>query len=150
VDTATFGTYTLTLVVSGSGITDLAGNALTATTNPSTSWVTDDTAPENNTLRTAKELGILSGPLTLDNLGLITANAWYRFTLPAKGGPNDFVSISFQNSQGDLDLELYGVAGQRLKGSSTTLDGESISLNGLAAGTYYIRVYGKNGATNPS
>jgi Leishmanolysin/Bacterial pre-peptidase C-terminal domain/Bacterial Ig-like domain len=146
--TAPFGSYVLTLVAPNSGIKDLAGNALTA--NASDSWSIDDTQEDNDTLRTAKFLGKPNGPLTISGLGLVDSNDWYSFSLASKGGPNDKVAISFQHSQGDLDLQLYNVSGTKIKSSTGVTDGEQISLNGLAAGTYYIRVFGKNNASNPN
>jgi hypothetical protein len=59
--------------------------------------------------------------------------------------------ITFVNGQGDLDLEIYSA--QTLgyvSGSYTGNDGEEVVLSGLAAGTYWARVYGYQGATNPS
>jgi hypothetical protein len=146
--TTTFGSYTLTLVASGSGITDLAGNAMTA--NASDSWIIDDVREQNDTLRTAQELGRISGVVTLDSLGLVDANDWYRFTISAKGTAKNKVTISFDKSQGNLDLQLYSVSGQKLRSSTGNGNTETVSLNGLKPGTYYIRVYGKGGAINPS
>jgi hypothetical protein len=60
------------------------------------------------------------------------------------------VQINFQHAQGDLDLALYNSAGTLLGRSQGTTDSERVSLNGLAAGTYYIQVYGYRGASNPS
>jgi len=144
--TTTFGNYVLTLVASGSGIIDVAGNMLLA--NASDSWFVDDAFEQNDTLRTAKELGRLTSPLTIGPLGLVDGNDWYRFTTTKKGGASNKVSIAFQNAQGNLDLELYSVSGRLLKSSKGNANGESVSLNGLAAGTYYIRVFGRAGAAN--
>jgi hypothetical protein len=60
------------------------------------------------------------------------------------------VSIAFQNAQGDLGLELYNAFGRRVGSSNGAGDGESVSLSGLLAGTYYVRVFGAQGATNPN
>ena len=145
--TTIFGSYTLTLVALDSGIKDAAGNLLAA--NASDSWTIDDEREQNDTLRTAHELGRLTGPVTIEHLGLVDANDWFRFTMAAKGGPADKVSITFQNAAGDLNLQLLNVSGQILRSSTGTSNSETISLSGRPAGTYYIRVFGKNGAVNP-
>jgi hypothetical protein len=142
------GSYTLSLIVSGSGITDLAGNALTA--SASDSFSIDDVAENNDTLRTAIDLGRLNGSVTIGPLSLIDANDWFRFTTRATGAVGNNVRINFSNAAGNLNLELYSLSGQRLRVSSTTDDVERISLSGLPAGTYYVRVFGAGGAINPS
>ncbi len=75
---------------------------------------------------------------------------WFKITLPSGVTNNDFVSISFDHSQGDIDLELYNSTGttklQESKGVGNT---EEISLAGLS-GDYYVKVFGYNNATNPN
>jgi hypothetical protein len=145
--TAGRGNYTLTLIAAGSGITDAAGNPMTA--NASDSWTNDDLIEQqNDTLRTATELGRINRRVDLGPLALVDANDWYRFTTVRAGKGADFVQIAFENDDGNLDLELYNVSGQRVRTSLTNGDTETVSLNGLKAGTYYIRVFGKLGATN--
>lgn len=128
--------------------------AYTAKGSPSTTAraaaLTDDTYEQNDSLSAAKNLGTLSAPTTVPGLVMADSADWYRFTASATGGPNDNVTISFQNAQGDLDLGLYTGAAQRLRISDGVGNSERVSLSGLAAGTYYIRVYGYLGATNPS
>ncbi|HEY2416219.1 MAG TPA: pre-peptidase C-terminal domain-containing protein [Pirellulaceae bacterium] len=145
--TDTVGNYVLTLVATNSGIKDSAGNLLA--TSISTSFSIDDVFENNDTFASAFDLGRLTAPVQVGPLSLIDANDWFRFTTAAKGTVADNVTITFQNSQGNLDLELYSVSGIRLKTSTGFGNSETISLNGLAAGTYNIRVYGKAGATNP-
>lgn len=109
----------------------------------------DDGYEQNDTRATARNLGTLTASTTIGNLVQADANDWYRFTTTARGTTASNVSIAFQDAQGDLDLELYGSSGQRLKVSQGVADSETVSLTGLAAGTYYVRVYGYRGATNP-
>jgi hypothetical protein len=110
----------------------------------------DDGYEQNDTLGTARGLGTITSPRTLGGLVMADANDFYRFTLSRRPGTSDTVSIGFQNSQGDLDLALYNIYGQRVRYAGTTNSGEQVSLGGLAAGQYYIRVYGYQAATNPS
>jgi Leishmanolysin/Bacterial pre-peptidase C-terminal domain len=110
----------------------------------------DDVYEENDTAAMARPLGALSAPLTINNLAMADSSDWYRFGVSTPPGASDTVSINLQNWQGDLDLALYNIYGQRVRYSGTTNNTEQVSLNGLAAGTYYIRVYGYLGATNPN
>ncbi len=84
----------------------------------------------------------------LTNLKLFDSYDWFTFTLPVAGDANSFVSISFANSLGNLDLALYNGMGQMLRSSNTTFDAELISLNGLAPATYFVRISGANKAFN--
>jgi hypothetical protein len=69
---------------------------------------------------------------------------WFKFTV-AHGFT---AKILFAEGQGDLDLEIY--QSQYLDGSYSADDDESVTLSGLAAGTYYARVYGKASAAIPT
>jgi hypothetical protein len=110
----------------------------------------DDSYEQNDTRATAKNLGTLTTSTTIGNLVQADANDWYRFTTTARGTTSSNVSLAFTHAQGDLDLELYNSFGQRLKISQGVTNGETVSLSGLAAGTYFARVYGYRGVTNPS
>ena len=88
---------------------------------------------------------------TISGLTMDDAADWYKFTMPANGTPVDWVRIDFTNSQGNLDMALYGSDGTTLLDSSAGVgDSEVMSLNGLLAGSYYVKVYGYLGATNPN
>lgn len=74
---------------------------------------------------------------------------YYRFTLNGDGTADQFVAINSIFADGDLDIELLGPDGQVVIGaggrryaSSTSFDREAISLDGLTAGNYFVRVYG--------
>jgi hypothetical protein len=107
----------------------------------------DDGFENNDTFAQAANLGTMTARRTISNLVLADSADWFRFTTSAAGTAASSVSISFLNSQGNLNLELYNSAGQRQRFSAGTGNGETVSLSGLAAGTYYVRVYG---AANPS
>ncbi|MEZ6089617.1 MAG: clostripain-related cysteine peptidase [Pirellulaceae bacterium] len=70
---------------------------------------------------------------------------WFQVTLESDGNETDFVGISFDANQSDVDLQLFAAgdtAGQPLR-TSENRDAaiESISLDGLAAGDYLIHVF---------
>jgi hypothetical protein len=113
----------------------------------------DDIFEANNTRATAKDLSNLrTSPLkTWQNLSLTAAdNDWFKLTLPSAGTANDFVSITFNHSLGDVDLELYNSSGTRILSSAGTSNSERISLEGQTSGDYFVRVLGYNNATNPN
>lgn len=80
-------------------------------------------------------------------IGSATDRDWYSFTL--SGTSN--LAITLGNLPGDYDVILYNAAGTELarseNGGSTS---ESITRNSSAAGTYYVQVFGYNGAFSSS
>ncbi|MFM6199580.1 MAG: hypothetical protein ACKPE1_10630, partial [Dolichospermum sp.] len=60
-----------------------------------------------------------------------------------------YAKIEFEHDQGDIDFELYDATGTQLDYSNYVTNSEEISLDGLVAGDYYLRVFGYNNATNP-
>ena len=110
----------------------------------------DDTYEQNDTRATAANLGTLTATKTINNLVQADANDWYKFTIGKTATTGSSVTIGFTHAKGDLDLELYNSAGSRVRVSQSINNSEVISLAGFAAGTYYVRVYGYRGVTNPS
>ncbi len=100
-----------------------------------------DALEPNNSLVTAATLAL---PATVSALIAVNGDLdYYRFTLPATS--NVFISLS--NVAGDYDLHLLDNTGAQL--ATSTAGGtanESISFNNAAAGTYYVHVFGFNGA----
>ncbi|MCU0916486.1 MAG: choice-of-anchor D domain-containing protein [Planctomycetes bacterium] len=93
-------------------------------------------------------LGLLTDPITISNLILVDAADWYKFVMNGPGTSAVFVQLSFTDSVGNLDLEVYRADGTTLVGrSDSTGNQETVSLNNQTVGTYYARVYG---AANPA
>ncbi|MFO0928452.1 MAG: clostripain-related cysteine peptidase [Gemmataceae bacterium] len=114
--------------------------------------LTPDNRESNDTPDTATDLGTVRAVTTLTGLTIHAAgnDDWFRFSTVAAGAAPASVRIDFRNADGDLDLELYDSLGTtRLRASSGATNTESISLGGLAAGTYFVRVVGFNGALSP-
>lgn len=109
-----------------------------------------DYLERNNTQATASDLGVVEGSFRLPGLSIhsSTDQDWLRFTTLATANHSHFAAISFNHLAGDLDFELYNQAGQRLAVSETSNNQEYVSLQGLAAGTYFVRVIGYQGASN--
>jgi hypothetical protein len=77
-------------------------------------------------------------------IGNSTDQDWFRFTTTS---PNTNIKVTLTNLAGDYDVKLYNSSLTLL---STSQNGgttsETIIRNTTAAGTYYLRVYGYNGA----
>jgi hypothetical protein len=102
----------------------------------------DDSYEENDSRQTARDLGTLTSRFTAANLVMADAADWYRFTMAGPGTASDLVRIAFQHARGDLDLRVYNASGVQVGESLGGGDSEQVSLAGLAAGTYYVKVYG--------
>jgi hypothetical protein len=107
----------------------------------------DDVYEQNDGFATPTELGTLSATKAMQGLVMADGHDWYRFTLTTAGTTSSIVAVTFQNAQGNVDLELYNAAGVPLGASNSANDGETLSLNGVAPGTYYVHV---TGAANPN
>jgi len=110
----------------------------------------DDNSENNDTRATARALGTLSSVTTLTNRRMLDAADWYSFRTTRAGTASDFVQITFTHALGDLDIQLYNANGTRLATADGSGNSERISLNGRAAGTYFVRAYGYQGAHNPN
>lgn len=99
--------------------------------------------PDNNPLTGAWYVSNLSidSPSDID---------WFKFTTSTASAKGNYAKIDFKNWEGDLDLEVYDSNDNLLARSATANDTEQVDLGGLAAGTYYVKVFGNNGATNPN
>lgn len=106
-----------------------------------------DRLEANNSIATATQI---SRDQTLSDLSIHDGadEDFFEITVPAGtiGSSSEFVEINFTHAAGDLDLELQDPSGVVVDFSETTSDVERISLEGLGAGTYYVRVYGFDSA----
>lgn len=119
-------------------------------------------------LRTIEGQRVL-GNLSISNAdGQSSASDWFRFTTTATARSGDFIQLDFNAAQGDLDVQLYaadasGNASTLLfdsrqqthdTGNTRRIDLTRVALaNGatgaLPPGTYFLKVLGYDGATNP-
>ena len=125
-----------------------------ATTRPgfAASWTSTGSAPAcpadayeaNNTQATGKALGV-----NVNNSAYIcpaTDVDWYSFVT---NSTNNDVKITLTNLPFDYELQLYNAAGTLLFSStSPSTTAETIIYNNAPAATYYVKVYGYNGATS--
>ena len=107
-----------------------------------------------NQLSQARDLGVLSGTQTIaDSVSNARPDDLYRFTLQAN---SDF-KLTVSGLRADVDVTLIkDINGDNsidftdiiAASQEPNLSPESIDINGLAAGTYYVRVYQFQGSTN--
>ncbi len=106
-----------------------------------------DRFEENDSRAGATDL--VAGSHTLIDLNVDHAgdDDWYKWIASDSG--TLIVDSFFRNNWGNLNLALYNSAGGLLQSSTTQEDEEHIVWNAIDNQTYFIRVYGQNGATNP-
>lgn len=120
--------------VSGTNFTTLSSSGCT------------DAYESNNTSGTARAISTNSDINAL--ISSSTDRDWFRFTTTS---PNTNIRINLTNLPADYDIRLYNSSLSQLaisqNGGTTS---ETITRNTSSAGTYYIQVYGYNGASNAS
>jgi hypothetical protein len=109
----------------------------------------DDSYEQNDSFAAAADLGTLNEFTTVENLVMRDSSDWYKFTTINTGKSTHYVGLEFEHRRGDLDMALYNDLGELIGRSRSRENEESVSLKGLAAGTYYVRVYGAQGAYSP-
>jgi len=116
------------------------------TTQAAVSTSCTDTYESNNSLSAAKTISVNANISALLNTS--TDVDWFKFsnTSTAKN-----IRVTLSNLPADYDLRLYNSAGTLLFTSANGGNAvEQIKYNNAPVGTYYIRVYGYNGAFNAS
>ncbi|MEG4984497.1 S8 family serine peptidase [Microcoleus sp. BR0-C5] len=107
-----------------------------------------------NQLDQARDLGVLGGTQTIaDSLSNARPDGLYRFILPANSDFNLTVSgltadvdvALIKDLNGDNSIDFTDIIASS---QQPNLSPESIDINGLAAGTYFVRVYQYQGSTN--
>lgn len=138
------GTYFLKILGVGG-----AQNAYSMTINPS-NLPPDDIYEDNDTFATATNLNSLTTPLVLNNLIMGDSADYFRFRIDTSAANHSYIRANFSHALGDLDLELYTAAGTVVRRAVGQFDVEEISMRGLAAGEYVLKVFGYQGAFNPN
>ena len=132
-----------------SGVTDGAGSVSDASATGGLSADSYDTDGSNDSRDTATVLTDPAGTLNSLSIHSSTDRDFYKLVLENDATGENFVDIAFAADQGNLDLHLINSSGTvAVKTGTATEDGKRIDLNGLAAGTYYIRVQGVSGSQN--
>ncbi|MBE9145418.1 pre-peptidase C-terminal domain-containing protein [Planktothrix mougeotii] len=126
------------------------GLSITApVTSSSAAGIQPDFREPNDSRETAS---LVLNNAIIPSLNIHAANNedWFKFNLGSAGLSSHQVIVNgFEHSLGDIDVQLYDAAGTFLRSSGSTSNSESISLEGLIPGEYYVKVFGYAGATNP-
>ncbi|MCA9264190.1 MAG: hypothetical protein KDA60_10100 [Planctomycetales bacterium] len=77
----------------------------------------------------------------------VSSDDWYLWQAWQFGTLS--VDVKFQHALGDLDVALYDADGEELARSDSTTNNEHLNFTVFSGQTYYVRVYGYLGATNP-
>ena len=122
------------------------------TIDPPAVSIPADSFETNNSLAAAKPLNLTQAYTEFPQLTIhqSTDQDWYSFQLSEEGKAGHFVAIDFEHRDGDIDLQLTNASGVVLRSSATAQNQERISLAGIAPGTYFVRVYGVQNATQPN
>ena len=99
----------------------------------------------NNTYTLAQNVGTVTGVTLIDgNLASSSDVGWYEFTLPVAGNSSSSVVVGFTGASGQVQAAIYSNPAKSgpVATSTNAANSATMSLNGFAAGAYYIRVYG--------
>ena len=96
----------------------------------------------NDSMSQATNLGVAPG-LHVEGMSLETATDedWYKFELVRPDSVT--VDVQHSNARGNIDVEVFNAAGQRIEKANSNRDHESVDVNDLDAGEYFIRVFGE-------
>lgn len=113
--------------------------------------IANDRFEPNNTKAAAKDLGTVRATSAVSSLTLTARDVdFFKFSLATAGTAASDVLVTFDGALGDVDVDLLDSTGKTLGTSAGVASTERISLSGRAAGTYYLKVYGYDGVSNPS
>lgn len=103
----------------------------------------DDVHENNDSTGLATGIGA-----SLLDLQMCGNNADY-FAVPAEAGERIDIRVYFPHAQGDLDMAVYESDGTSfVAGAQSVDDNEFISFTAASTMTYYVKVYGYEGALN--
>jgi hypothetical protein len=108
--------------------------------------VLKDRFEDNNTFETAIDLGSADRQETHLSIHSVEHGDWYKWTAPASGLLN--VHVDFAHAEGDLDVVIYDAQRKNGDVSTGSSDREEVSAYVAFGQTYYLHVYGYNGALN--
>lgn len=104
----------------------------------------DDDFEPNDSIEEAYDFGALAGPSSYSlNAQGGQDEDWFKFTTVSEGVAGDSVVLTYAHvaSVADLDLYLYDSEGNEIASSRFVTGTETISLEGLPVGVYYLQAY---------
>ena len=117
----------------------------TLNTNIISGTIKRDEFESNDTVKMAANLATLNGAAAIENLSIHTENDvdYFKFNILEDGSSDDYIAINYESIPGgDIDIDILDANGERVGYSHSAGGTDKVSLNGLKAGTYYIKVYG--------
>lgn len=99
---------------------------------------TDDVFEDDDSRTTARTVTFTSDMASPDGTLCTSDDDW--IAIPMSGPGRIEITVIFDNSTGDVDIELYGPTGARLAQSAGTGDTETINTTVAGSGTYALRV----------
>ena len=111
------------------------------------SYISADSYEDNDTFANAANFGSISTSTDFNNLTINSSgdDDWFKFNYDASTRLD--VSIGFDGSAADLDMDLYDANWNWIDGSYGVEGSEEVSLVGLASGEYYLSIYEYNYGT---
>ncbi|MEX2308755.1 MAG: lysyl oxidase family protein [Pirellulales bacterium] len=107
-----------------------------------------DVFEPNDTFGTAYDLGVM-GEFSASGLSIhASGNDDYYLITAAETGDID-IDLFFSHDSGDIDLEVYDENQSLVDDSTSSNDTEHVTIAAIQGETYYLRVYGFEGETNP-
>ena len=146
--TATPGTtyYYWVVAANDAGNSDFSSPGAAGAAQPSQTGplVIQEVEP-NDSYTNPQDLGTITTQTDVDgSLATLKDVDWYKFTLPTTGAGGSQIQLTFTGSAGNMSVLFYTdpfTKGPALYGTQAP-GSDTISLDGAAAGTYYLRVYG--------
>jgi hypothetical protein len=107
-----------------------------------------DQFENNDTFAAARSLAAVDQTYTALSIDAANDDDYYSIVPLVSGSMT--VRLAFTHAQGDVDLRAFNAARNQLAISESTGNSEQVTSTVTAGQTYYIRVYGYSGATNPN
>ena len=100
----------------------------------------DDSFEDDDDQMGARTVTYVGGVASFDGTACPGDDDW--IAIPVSGPGTIEAYVTFVHSLGDIDIQLYGPSGTRLRSSASVTDDEMITYSVTASGTYALRVYG--------
>jgi len=95
-------------------------------------------------------LGLIENKRTISALSVDDAEDWFKIRIDAVY-PGAYVRMNSPwLRQGNINLSLHNSSGGQIRSSAGSYNYEQISLEGLAAGSYFVKVTRANSTNNPN
>ncbi len=94
-------------------------------------------------------VGLVLNTKVLSNLSMDDTNDWFKIKIHAGAAGSFIQMVSPYQNVSDLDLQICDLNGVMIRESVSNISVENISLSGLPAGDYFVRVFPYGAPGNP-